>query len=146
MLIKNDKQVALDQVNRLLRLSSHQYDDASRRIEDPALSDWFAQLAIERAHYSEQFEERIRQAGELPNRPDPDKELVSNLLEEIREIFTSDHIPHELHQRALLETALETALEQASRLNDETAMAELIAMLQRHVATVRNRIKDLLPA
>lgn len=144
MLIKNDKQVACDQVNQLLRLSADQYDDASNRVADSALSGWFAELAAQRRQFSEQLEDQIRQAGELPSRPDPDKELVTNLLVGLKEAFFTDHLAHELQQRDVLEAELGEAVRQAQRLQQEPGMATLLASLAEHVATVRARIEEKL--
>ncbi len=144
MLIKSDKQVACDQVNQLLRLSADQYDDASNRIADSALANWFAELAGARRQFSEQLEDQIRQAGELPSRPDPDKELLTNLLVGLKEAFFSDHIAHELQQRDALEAELAEALRQAQRLHQEPGMAGLLAKLAEHVTTVRAQIEEKL--
>ncbi len=144
MLIKNDKQVSLDQVNQLLRLSADQFDDASRRIDDAPLADWFAQLASERRDLSCELEELVRQSGELPSRPDPDKELVTNLLTGLKEAFAVDHIKHELQQRDLVEADLENALMEAQRMNQEPGMTALLSKLAAHVNTVRSRIKSIL--
>lgn len=144
MLLKSEKQVAFDEVNRLLRLSGDQYHDAARRMHDQSLSDWCTRMAENRHHFSEQLEEQIRQMGELPIRPDPDKELLTNMFVGLKEAFTANHAVYELEQRDLLENELAEAVAKARSENQETAMEQLLAALAHDIVSTRQQIKERL--
>lgn len=145
MFIKNDREVAFDEVNRLLRLSGDQYRDAAARMDDPALVEWLMQQATRRLALSEQLEQLIRQTGELPARPDPDQELVKNVLAGIKEAFSRNHVAYELEQRDLLEIELAGAIEVARHYHPAPDMEQFLVELASHVHEVREQIGSRMP-
>lgn len=144
MLLKSEKQVAYDEVNRLLRLSGDQYHDAARRMHEQPLSDWCNRMAEHRHRFSDQLEQQIREMGELPSRPDPDKELITNMFVGIKEAFTANHAEYELQQRDLLENELADAVTKARAETQGPAMEQLLISLDADIANTRREIAERL--
>jgi hypothetical protein len=126
-------QIALNRVNELLRLTGDQLGEAAQRVEDEATATWLRKLAAERLNLCSRFDGYLREIGELPTRPDPDKELLVNILAGIRDIFGDDaEVPaHHLHSER--ETELLEAVRGAQELVHDVKACILLAAAREHL-------------
>lgn len=118
MLTRNDKEIAFNRVNELLRLTGSQLNEAAERIQEQETAAWLRDLAAQRMRLSDELENHIRQSGELPTRPDPDKELFVNMLAGVREALSGSE-GKEFHLHPERENELEEAIRDAQNLAED---------------------------
>jgi uncharacterized protein (TIGR02284 family) len=116
MLLRNDQQLALNQVETLCTESADHYAAAAETADDPALSHLFGEIARERRRFAAELADHVRALDDLPKQPDPDWETVDDLITGIKAFFSGDQRDtlideRKKHERELAEAA-EAGLQQ----------------------------------
>ncbi|MGH8495552.1 MAG: DUF2383 domain-containing protein [Gammaproteobacteria bacterium] len=109
-MLMNDKQVAVNDVIVRLREASDHYAHAAHALSEPQLSEPFEARARACSDAAAGLEPHIRRLGELPRRPDPEREALEQILTRIGASIGS-------HERSRFLQALgerEAAVEQAA--------------------------------
>lgn len=116
MLLRDDRQIALNEVELLCVRSADHYAAAASRTDDDALAGLFGSLAEQRRLLADELATHIRALDDLPQQPDPDREAVENALTGIKAFFSGDARGTLIDERAdeeeMLATAVRTALQQ----------------------------------
>jgi rubrerythrin len=138
MLLRNEQQLALNQVETLCFATADHFATAAANSDDTALSPLFNELARQRREFAAELAEHIRALDDLPQQPDPDRETVDNLITSIKAFFSEDQRDTLIDERKKLEldlaAAAQAALQQA--LPGETKI--FLKRLLSHVdATIR---------
>jgi uncharacterized protein (TIGR02284 family) len=138
MLLRNDQQLALNQIETLCIETADHYAAATGNTADPALSSLFGELARQRRQFAMELADHIRALDDLPQQPDPDRETVDDLLTSIKAFFSGDQRDTLIAERK----RLEQELAQAAQAGLQQALPEEAKMLLRqllsHVdATIR---------
>jgi uncharacterized protein (TIGR02284 family) len=116
MLIRDERQLVLnDIVEHCRKLADHYRENASLA-EDPVLTELFMEISRERRAFAAELEDHLRRLGWLPAAPDPDAELVEELITRVKIAWSEDK------RRELL----------AGMLQAEDRLAGLIAAALRH--------------
>lgn len=140
MLLRDDRQIALNQLETLCIEAADGYASASDRTDDAELKQVFADLGREHSRFAEDLASQIRALDDLPKSPDPDRETIEHALSAVRG-FLSGHAretllaDQEQHERKVEDAARE-ALKQ-------TLSGEADALVRRiltHAGRARERL------
>lgn len=110
MLLRDERQIALSEVETLCMEAADGYTAAAEKADDAELERLFAELAREHGQLAAELAPHIRALDDLPQTPDPDREAVEQAMTGIRAFFSSDarhvlladreHCERELEQTA----------------------------------------------
>jgi uncharacterized protein (TIGR02284 family) len=116
MLIDDERQLVLNDIVEHCRKLADHYQENAGLAEDPALADLFTKTSRERRELAASLEDQMRHHGWLPAAPDPDAELVEELITRVKIAWSEDK------RRELL----------AGMLQGEKRLAALLAAALRH--------------
>jgi uncharacterized protein (TIGR02284 family) len=143
MLLRNEQQLALNQIETLCMASADHYALAVDDSDDPTLAQLFGDLARERKSFAVELADHIRALNDLPQQPDPDRETVEDLLTGIKAFFSGDQrdtlIEDRKKQELELAEAIQAGLQQA--LSAETKM--FLRRLLNHVDASMQRLDQM---
>lgn len=109
-ILRNDTQVALNNLHVALMKSADHYRSAAEFLSDQPVSQLFESLANERDRLAKEAEEAIRESHDLPTIPDADRETVEQLVQRLKASFAADEVSDVLAQRLKFEAQLEQEL------------------------------------
>lgn len=90
MLLRNQQQLALNQVETLCIEAADHYEAAAHQTDDPKLVELFEELAEHRNRLAAELATHIRAMDDLPQAPDPDRETADDVLSAIKSFFSAD--------------------------------------------------------
>lgn len=121
-MLRDDRQVAVDNVIVALEQSSDAYADASELLKPdaPEMAARFEKLARRRARLAARLSDHLREMGDLPSEPDQDWETLDVLVRHLwahfagseQKEFLTEAVSREEEIAARLSDALETGLSQ----------------------------------
>lgn len=141
MLLRDDRQTALNRVESLALESADGYASAAGRCEEPALTALFEQAQRQRQDLALALAPHIRALGDLPRDTDPDRETLEHVVDNIRAYLSSDGDAALLEQRLQADTELEEAMRAAI---DEALPHETRAMLEHELESLDQSRRELL--
>lgn len=112
MLLRNEAQMALNQVESLVVESADHYEAAAGKTASP-LSQLLTELAQERRQLASELAAHIRALDDLPQHPDPDREAVGDLLTSIKTLFSDNTDDVVIDERMRFEDELAKAVREA---------------------------------
>lgn len=140
MLLRNEQQLALNQVETLCIETTDHFAAAAGSTDEQVLSHLFADLAAQRKQFAVELADHIHALDDLPQQPDPDRETVDDLLTSIKAFFSGDQretlIDERKKKERELAEAVQAALQQA--LPSETKI--LLRQLLSHVDATLGRL------
>ena len=98
-LLRNDVQLALNDLHKALKYSVDQYRDAAEFLDDTDASALCDKLAKEREALAGEVAAEIRSRGDLPAAPDSDREAGEQLLQRLETLFSSDQTREVMERR-----------------------------------------------
>jgi uncharacterized protein (TIGR02284 family) len=140
MLLRDDRQIALSQLETLCIQATDSYVSAAERTDDMELKQAFTELEKEYGHFASELASQIRALDDLPKSPDPDRETIEHALSAVRG-FLSGHAretllaDQEQHERKVEEAARE-ALEQTLSGEADALVRRILA----HAGKTRARL------
>lgn len=143
----SDTEVALNELLVACRESVDHYQDAITLVEQAEISDSFRDIANHRKLFFNRLASAIRELGDLPSAPDPDKEASEMIIHHLGAALSPDYSREVLTQRITAEEHIKTLIDntRATEIN-ETGRA-LLDDLSQHVeetiktlSTIRLRI------
>jgi uncharacterized protein (TIGR02284 family) len=90
MLLRNNQQLALNDVETLLVEAADHYAASEKKLKNPELSELFSRLSGQRSTLAAELADHIRAMDDLPQTPDPDMETVGGLLTSVKALFSTD--------------------------------------------------------
>jgi len=109
-ILRNDLQVALNNLHVALITSDEDYRDAAEFVSDRAVKELFIQLAESRQVLEKSVAVAIRASDDLPSVPDPDRQTGQHLLQRLDAAFSADQTVEIIEQRLAEEAELEELL------------------------------------
>lgn len=95
----SDTEVALNEILVACRESVDHYEDAIKLVENPDITERFQKIATQRKLFFKRLSAVIRELGDLPSVPDPDKETGEMILHHLGAALTPDYTNEVLAQR-----------------------------------------------
>jgi len=90
MLFRDDRQMAINDVEALCAEAADHYATAAARVQDAALAALFAELAPPYGQFAAALAQHIRADGDLPQQPDPDQEAMADVLTGLKGLLRGD--------------------------------------------------------
>lgn len=146
MLLRNDAQVALNEVEELCIEAADHFANSAKRSDDAVLSDVFKSLARSHSEIALEIAEELRHMDDLPKMPDPDREAAVEVLSAVKQFFSGDARATMLEEHIIAETrlidAVNTALKTPKPANVEKLLVKVQALAEaakQRLATVPRR-------
>lgn len=129
----SDTEVALNELLVACRESVDHYQDAIKLVEQAEVANSFRDIANHRKLFFNRLATTIRELGDLPSAPDPDKETSEMLIHHLGAALSPDYSEKVLSQRIAAEEHIKTLIDntRATEIN-ETSRA-LLDDLSQHV-------------
>jgi hypothetical protein len=89
-LLRDEKEVKLNDLVHACRKAAEHYRIAADMLEQGAAADMFVRMAESRSKLCREIEALVRSCGYLPDTLDPDRQTVENLAERARAFFSGD--------------------------------------------------------
>jgi hypothetical protein len=112
-MLRDDRQIALNEAVEASLHAAHVHDHGAELLGDDALG--LRQLAAQRRRDAEILAEHVRRLGDLPMEPDPEYEIASDLLSQIKAALAEDQRRLVIERSNEAEEALAGALREALR-------------------------------
>lgn len=109
--LRNDLQVALNDLHVALLESADHYRYSAEFVDEPSTRELFTSIAQARDILTKETEQAIRTSGDLPSVPDVDRKTGEQLLERLAAAFSSDQTAELINQRLAADTELEQLLQ-----------------------------------
>ena len=89
-ILRTDNQADSIEILKLVIETTDYYREIAKVVGDDNLASKLNDIANERASYIEPFENVVKDLGELPAKPDPDKELLHKIEGELTQFFSAN--------------------------------------------------------
>lgn len=120
--ILSETEVALNEVLVACRESIDHYEDAINLINDDDKAALFRSITNQRQSLIERLATAIRELGDLPSEPDPDKETGSIIIEHLGASLVADDaeyiVSHRIKAEENLQSLIDNAREMEAELNE----------------------------
>lgn len=139
--IRTDQQVALNNLLVAIRESIDHYHDAAGLLEEKAIRTLFGEISSERKSLAVRLEQAIRESGDLPTMPDPDKETGEILMHHLGAFLESQYADNILEQRIAAEEKIANLIVDGKAAGLDASHGALIAALAEHVAHTMDKLQ-----
>ncbi|MFD2632342.1 DUF2383 domain-containing protein [Idiomarina piscisalsi] len=119
-ILRTDDQADSIEILKLLVETKDYYREITNVLEDGELANKLEAIANERESFIEPFQNVVKDLGELPAKPDPDKTLMQVIQGELTKLFSVDEKNAILDKCLQEDEALETAVKN-TRLGQKSA-------------------------
>jgi len=143
MLLRDEKQMSVNAVERLCFETADHYEAAASELGADHLAQVFAALAAERQQLAAELAVHIRALDDLPQQPDPDREAISHMLSGIKALLSGDMRASLVADCERGEEALVSAVHAALR---QDLPPEMHAVLRRILAHAESAQRELTAA
>lgn len=140
MLLRDDRQMALNAVETLCFETADAYAAAAPRTDQPEVARLFDGLAARRNQLAAELAAHIRALDDLPQQPDPDREAMGRVLSGIKALLSGDAHAALIDERMQAEDKLAAAAHDALQ---QELPSETRAMLERLLAHVVSSKQEL---
>ncbi|MAO67173.1 MULTISPECIES: hypothetical protein [Idiomarina] len=89
-ILRTDNQADSIEILKLVIETTDYYREIAEVVGDDSLASKLNDIANERSSYIEPFENVVKDLGELPAKPDPDKELLHKIEGELTQFFSAN--------------------------------------------------------
>lgn len=128
----SDTEVALNELLIACRESIDHYQDATELVENPDIADIFLEAAKNKKLFLARLEIAIRDLGDLPSVPDPDKETGEMMLHHLGAALSADYTNEALAQRISAEEHILALINAARTTNPNPSRMHLLNDLSKH--------------
>lgn len=140
MLLRDERQMAISEVETLCMEAAERYAAAAGKSDDPALKTLFAELAEQHQQFAAALAQHIRADDDLPQPPDPDREAVKEVLTGIKSLLQGGVRDTLLDERQQGEDALANAVRTALKLESQDEERHLLENILAHAETAKGRL------
>lgn len=134
-IIRTDDQADGVEILKLVIETTDYYREMANVLEDDKLARKLDNIAKERATYIEPLKDVVRDLGELPAKPDPDKELLQKIGGELTNFFSADS------RNPILDKCLQEDEKLADVIKD-TKLGERSAEFQRLLSSLAENLSN----
>lgn len=130
----SDTEVALNELLVACRESIDHYQDATKLVEKSEIATGFHTIANQRKLLCKRLAETIRDLGDLPSVPDPDKEAGAMIIHHLGAALSPDYTNQILTQRITAEEHIMELIDKAQESNERGTCELLLNDLSKHAA------------
>jgi uncharacterized protein (TIGR02284 family) len=140
MLLRDDKQAAMNDLLVALEDAADRYRDAAQIAHEPALASLFQRLARRRLDMAREARAHLRRLGDLPRTPDSDLETIESLLTHVKAALSPDERRTLLIERSRTEARVEELIKTALTTGLAPDMEASLQRMQEEVAATRQEL------
>jgi len=129
----SDTEVALNELLVACRESVDHYQDAIKLVEQAELVNSFREVANQRKLFFNRLAAAIRELGDLPSAPDPDKEASEMIIHHLGAALSPDYSAEALNQRIAAEEHIKTLIDNTRTTEINETGRALLDDLSQHV-------------
>jgi hypothetical protein len=141
--LRSDQEVALNDLLVALRESVDHYNDAIELVDPSPLTPLLREAAIQRSQFIPRLEDAIRQLGDLPSVPDPDKESGEMLIHHVGAALSNDYEPDVIEQRIASDQQLAQLVNDARKNTSEASFTQLMEDIATHITQTLVHLKAM---
>lgn len=136
----SDTEVALNELLVACRESIDHYQDATELVESSDVAKDFLDIINVRKLFLTRLESAIRELGDLPSVPDPDKEAGEMVLHHLGAALSTDYTTEALTQRISAEEHILTLVNAARATEANQSCTTLLIDLSKHIRETINML------
>lgn len=140
MLLRDEREMALNDVETLCVEAADHYASAAGRVQDAALAALFEELALQHRQFAAALAQHIRAGGDLPQQPDPDRETMADAFTSIKGLLRGDLRSTLIDDRARSEDAVAAAVRAALAQDVDDALRALLHEVLAHTEAAKDRL------
>jgi hypothetical protein len=129
----SDAEVALNELLVACRESVDHYQDAIKLVEQSEATDIFRDIANQRKLFFNRLANAIRELGDLPSAPDPDKETTEMIIHHLGAALSPDYLSEAISQRISAEEHIQELIAKARETEINETGSVLLNDLSLHV-------------
>lgn len=145
-MLMNDKQVAVNEVILSLREAADHYLNAAQVLADRPVAEGFEARGRACSDAAAGLDKHIRRLGELPRRPDPERETLDQILTRLGAGIAGDESSRYArllqHKEAAIEKTADEALRQPLAEDTLAAMERIRAEAHDHRARLGEQVPE----
>ena len=143
MLLRNDAQVALNQVEECCIEAADHFTSSASRSNDPALINILESLARRHNEFALRIAEELRRMDDLPKVPDPDREAAVEVLSAVKEFFSGNARATMLEEHINTESKLTDAVDAALKASPSPDSQKLLLEVQEFAIETKQRLEAI---
>ena len=143
MLIRDDAQMLINEVHALCIETAEHYELATSKPISSEATALLAKFAAERRQLAAELASYICAHDDLPRLPDPDRETLGNVVDELRALFTQNEQQIFMASTRKLEGQLSQKLTESFKLKLDQEVFALLQRIKQHNETVRQQLPEL---
>lgn len=143
MLLRNDAQVALNEVEELCIEAADYFVSCAKRSDDAVLGEEFESLARRHNELALEIAEELRYMDDLPKTPDPDREAAVEVLSAVKEFFSGDARATMLEELIIAETKLADAAGTSLKTHTSANVEKLLLKAQALAEAAKQRLATI---
>lgn len=136
----SDTEVTLNELLVACRESIDHYQDAAELVEQSDIAERFLDIAKRRKLFLNRLSSAIRDLGDLPSVPDPDKEAGEMILHHLGAALSSDYTNEALTQRIKTEEYILVLVNAARKTEPNQSCTTLLNELSSHIEEAINML------
>lgn len=129
----SDIEVALNELLVACRESIDHYQDAAELVGQSDIAERFLDIAKRRKLFLNRLASTIRELGDLPSTPDPDKETSEMMLHHLGAALSSDYTNEALTQRIKTDESILMLINAAHTTEPNQTCTRLLNDLSSHI-------------
>lgn len=142
-ILRTNEEADAVELLKLVIETSDYYQAMAEVVEDQHVGGELSTIAKARAEFKQPCEDAVKELGELPASPDPDKELMQKVGGELTNIVAEDS-NQAIVDKCLKEDAkLDNLIEQTELARTSSNWRQLLDSLSEHLAQTKDRIQRL---
>ena len=136
----SDTEVALNELLVACRESIDHYQDAAKLVGQSDIAERFLDIAKRRKLFLNRLSSAIRDLGDLPSVPDPDKEAGEMILHRLGAALSSDYTNEALTQRIKTEEHILALVHATRKTEPNQSCTTLLIELSSHIEEAINTL------
>lgn len=136
----SDTEVALNELLVACRESIDHYQDAAELVGQSDIAERFLDIAKRRKLFLNRLSSAIRDLGDLPSVPDPDKEAGEMILHRLGAALSSDYTNEALTQRIKTEEHILALVHATRKTEPNQSCTTLLIELSSHIEETINTL------
>lgn len=136
----SDTEVALNELLVACRESIDHYQDAAELVGQSDIAERFLDIAKRRKLFLNRLSSAIRDLGDLPSVPDPDKEAGEMILHRLGAALSSDYTTEALTQRIKTEEHILALVHATRKTEPNQSCTTLLIELSSHIEEAINTL------
>jgi hypothetical protein len=141
--IRTDQQAALNDLLVAIRETNDHYRDAVELVNQEAVGNELLGIARYRETFITRLEQAVRESGDLPAVPDPDREAGAMLIHHVTALLKDDVVTDVLEQRLEGEKNLANLIAEGQAVSLEKSHHELLDEISQHIARTIEQLQSI---